>query len=160
MNPFKHLFIQNTVDSSQLKPLMEPDPIAFTFDTIGWSILLWIAILSSVTLLVRFFISYKKNKYRRDALKILSELKVGSSPIINQQIAAQLKLVAIHSYGRERVAHLSGKDWTAFLQTKSNTIQTKEFDSFLTACLYQNKTDLSKSKEFLTYSKKWIQSHA
>jgi len=160
MKLFTYILSQDSLDPSKIKPLMEPLPVPFAFETIGWTLLFWIGIVLIATIIVRFIISYQKNKYRRDALKILSNLKLDDSHKINQQIAAQLKLVAIQSYGRTAVAHLSGKDWTSFLQTKSNAIQTEHLEGFLMECLYRNKFDIAQTKQFLTYSKKWIKSHA
>lgn len=146
--------VENTI-----KPLMEPTPVEFTFETIGWTILLWIVILTILSITILSIISYRKNKYKRAAIKVLERLTT-DSPEINQQIATQLKLVAIQSYGRETVAHLSGTEWTAFLQSKGKHTNFKNLDTFLMECLYQNKFDTKQSKQFLTYSKKWIKTHA
>lgn len=146
--------VENTI-----KPLMEPSPVEFTFETIGWTILLWIVILTILAVTVRSIISYRKNKYKRAALKVLGSLST-ETPEINQQIGIQLKLVAIESYGRETVAHLSGTEWTSFLQSKGKHTDFKNLDTFLLESLYQNKFDKKQSRQFLTYSKKWIKTHA
>ena len=73
MNPFIYISVQ---DTSALKPIMEPDSIAFTFDTIGWSILLWVVIISVLIMTIRGVVKYLKNKYKRDALKVLSNLRL------------------------------------------------------------------------------------
>ena len=39
-------------------------------------------------------------------------------------------------------------------------IEFENLDAFLIKCLYQNKEDLEQTKQFLTYSKKWIKTHA
>ena len=164
MTYYSYIFVpfqnQDTIDAGSLKPLMEPETVAFTFDTIGWSILLWIGVVIILALTIRSILSFKKNKYKRDALKVLDDLSIADSIDVNQRIATQLKLVAIKSYGREIVAHLSGKEWTSFLQSKAKHTEFDSLDAFLMKCLYQNKEDLEQTKQFLTYSKKWIKTHA
>lgn len=159
MRLFLNISITIQEVETTINPLMEPTPVEFTFETIGWTILLWIVILTTLIIVVRKIMTYRKSKYKRAALKVLGSLTT-DTPEINQQIAMQLKLVAIQSYGRETVAHLSGKDWTAFLQSKGRHTEFKNLDTFLLECLYQNKLDDEKSKQFLTYSKKWIKTHA
>ncbi|MDT0553451.1 DUF4381 domain-containing protein [Urechidicola vernalis] len=148
-----------TQETPELKPIMEPDPIEFSFETVGWTVLLWVLIISILVIAIRGMLLYRKNKYKRTALKKLKKLAPDSSDI-NQQIATQLKIVAIQSYGRGTVAHLSGKDWTSFLQSKTKHTQFEELDSFLMECLYKNNTDSAQTKQFLTFSKKWIKTHA
>lgn len=161
MNLFLNIFTiyqnQESIHSSTIKPIMEPPPVEFTFETIGWAILFWTGILTILIIIIRRVISYKKNKYRRDALNVLSNLN--DSLTTNQQIATQLKLVAIKTYGRKTVAHLSGKDWISFLQSKGKLPEFSNLDTFLMECLYKNKLDLEQSNQFLTYSKKWIKTH-
>ena len=53
----------------ELRSIIEPDPIAFTFDTLGWKIILALFILLSLFLAYKLLIKYKKNQYRRDAVK-------------------------------------------------------------------------------------------
>lgn len=159
MKLFLNISIAIQKAETTIKPLMEPTPVEFTFETIGWTILLWVVILTILAIIMGSIISYRKNKYKRAALKVLGGLSTNTLEI-NQQIAAQLKLVAIQSYGRETVAHLSGTDWTAFLQSTSKHTAFQNLDTFLQECLYQNKFDAEKSKQFLTYSKKWIKTHA
>ncbi len=155
--PFQN---QDSVDVNNIKPLMEPDSVVFSFETIGWSILLWLMIILVLSLTIRSIIFYKKNKYKRDAIKILEGLTIDGSTEINQHIAVQLKLVAIKSYGREIVAHLTGKEWASFLQSKIKHLEFDNLDSFLMKSLYQNQEDLEQTTQFLTYSKKWIKTHA
>ena len=164
MTYYSYIFVpfqnQDTIDVGTIKPLMEPDTVAFSFETIGWSILFWIGVVLILTLTIRSILSFKKNKYKRDALRILEGLTLDGSTNVNQHIATQLKLVAINSYGREIVSPLSGKEWTYFLQSKVRYTEFDNLDSFLMKCLYQNKEDLQQTEQFLTYSKKWIKTHA
>ncbi|OIQ41279.1 MAG: hypothetical protein BM563_00920 [Bacteroidetes bacterium MedPE-SWsnd-G1] len=146
-------------ETPELKPIMEPDPIEFSFETVGWTVLLWVLIISILVIVIRSMLLYRKNKYKRTALKVLDKLSLNAQDI-NLQIATQLKIVAIQSYGRGTVAHLSGEDWTSFLQSKTKHTQFEELDSFLMECLYKNNTDSAQTKQFLTFSKKWIKTHA
>lgn len=55
----------------QLGPLQEPPPVPFTFDTVGWPIL--VVIIGISLLLIAFFLIRKhiRNRYRRAALQEL-----------------------------------------------------------------------------------------
>ena len=151
---------QNTTEENTIKPLMEPDPVVFSFDTIGWDILFWVIVLLLTAIILKSIIVYAENKYKRDAIKTLNKITTDGSIEVNQQIATQLKLVAIKTYSRETVAHLSGKAWAEFLQSKVKHNEFNNLDTFLVTSLYQNKEDREQTKQFLTFSKKWIKTHA
>lgn len=160
MSSSLYISIQEKSVNNAIQPIMEPEPIVFSFETIGWTILLWIVIIIIAIIVSKSIHSYRNNKYKRDAIKVLENINLNNELEANRQIAMQLKLVAMQSFGRESIAPLSGKEWISFLQSKSKNKQFSHLDDFLLECLYQNKTNLHKSKEFLTYSKQWIQSHA
>lgn len=159
MKPFLNILIPIQEIDTSIKPLMEPDAVEFTFETIGWTIVLGIFIIVFFIVFIKWLFAYKRNKYKREALKTIENLSI-NAPNFIEQIATQLKLVAMQSYGRETVAHLSGKEWIHFLQSKLKETQFEELESFLLERLYKNSKDSDLSNQFLTYSKKWIKSHA
>ena len=74
----KHLLqivkINQEPGQSDPGPLIEPDPIRFSFDTPGWYLLGGIIFILSCLLLIRVIKNYRKNAYRRDAIEKLGQI--------------------------------------------------------------------------------------
>lgn len=104
---------------SNLKPIIMPEPVKFEPLTMGWYILLGLIVL------LLFFIAYNRYKkfrsraYRRISVKELKKLipEIGkSNPAgLIQEISTILKVAAIKSFSREKVANISGTNWQNFL---------------------------------------------
>lgn len=155
--------IMNQID--ELEPVFEPEPISFTYNTPAWYI------LGSIILLVAFYIlfvqlkKYKKNRYRRDALKLMDSWNIaitsGNAILVLNNIRILLKQLAIFKYGRLEVASLYGSDWLNFLESKGKDTPFSKY-----SILIQNDLELDSDienktiHELLGISKKWIKSHA
>lgn len=116
----------NTTDLSAMHDIIVPP-----FQSSYWPLALgyWLVLISLVILIVGctiFFIYYtKKYRARTQALK---ELKLMSHQELSVY-SALIKRVAIHYYGRESIARLSGKTWLKQLkswapQTQHPTLET------------------------------------
>jgi hypothetical protein len=107
-----------TVGHQQFVEIVAPEPIVYKPQTSGWFIVG--ALLLGVVgwRAVRAMRRYRRNAYRRTALRELSELidrstkdreaALGSLP-------ALLKRCALSAFPRDQVAGLSGEDWLRFL---------------------------------------------
>ena len=115
------LGIRLQVQLDELEPLFEPQPIPFSFSTPAWFVLGGVLIIIVSYVIFLQLQKYRKNRYRRDALRILNSLNVSksmdSTAVINK-IRIILKQNAIHRYGRLTVASLYGKEWLEFLESK------------------------------------------
>ncbi len=157
---FLSLILNPQNDALKLAPIKEPAPILFTFETVGWKILAIVIFILLQIFLYKWIQHYKKNTYRRVAIKRLSTINTNSNKSINES-AIILKTVAITAYGRENVAALYGAEWLLFLESKGkNTLFTKYTKSFLAAQNSNQNIDANTKKEILTLTKKWIQTHA
>jgi hypothetical protein len=162
------LFAQDTVLPPELAdpgPVLIPDPVPFSFETPGWYILATLLILLLVYYSIKWMIQYRKNAYRREALARLSNLqhetKQDSNPEILSEALVLLKQVALHAYGRQKVAMLSGKAWFDYLSSTGKNTPFGNYEITITDTIYRNKAiDKTHLDELLTLSKKWIKTHA
>ncbi|MGI9530303.1 DUF4381 domain-containing protein [Lutimonas sp.] len=152
-------------EMKQLGPIMEADPVKFSFNTPGWYILGAFMLVSVLFFAVRQIKKYRANTYRREALKKLNQLKNGLNEANEHQqlsgVLAILKIVAIQTYGRQAVANLYGKEWLLFLDSKIKGNSFAPFEMTINNSIYKGaqatEVDLA---SFHIVSKNWIQKHA
>jgi hypothetical protein len=144
--------------------LIEPDPVRFSFDAPGWYVLAVILIISFVIFFIRWMKRYRKNAYRRAALRRIAELtsaSTASTEIILNELMILLKRVALQTYGRQKVASLSGEEWFSYLESKGKNTPFVEFEEPVTAAIYEGEKLENKTiDELVQLSKKWIKTHA
>ena len=149
----------------ELGPILEPDPIEFSFDTWGWYFVGILLILVCFFFALRQIKHYKKNAYRREALKELNQVNPSKS---NNELGQQLtelliilKVTAFKAYGRKNVATLYGKPWLLFLESKAKNTPFSKFEPIISRAIYKNETpDNKELNELKNLSKKWILTHA
>lgn len=104
-----------------LKDIATPTPVSWMPQTWGWLavasfflaiVLLWCA---------RAYRRWKRNAYRREALKLLDEIEVDlRSPDARGQAVNRLtelvKRTALAAWPRKDVAAITGRDWIRFLR--------------------------------------------
>ncbi len=160
---FFQLATSQKIDAD-LGPLIEPEPVTFSFDTFGWKVF-FCSVLISIVLLTTFnLVRYVKNKYRRIAVKKLRSI-IGEQNASNSQklviVNTLLKRVAIQVYGRKEVARLFGEDWMAFLESKcSKTSFIQHHTIFKNATFELNEISDFDLETVLLTTKKWIKYHA
>lgn len=155
----------NTENINTIGELMEPSPIGFNFGAPGWTLLLIILLLALMAYGIWKIYQYRKNKYRRIALKELNAIQIGqtkaSEVIIN--IITLLKRVALTAYGREQVAEKNGEAFLNFLQqqSKEQTLTDTNKAMFTTYLYEGDKVDVSSDQlELLRFeSINWIKQH-
>ena len=109
--------------------------------------------------------NYVKNAYRREALKNLRAIEAGIGQEKEkeslQDVLVLLKLVAIQTFGREKVAPLSGKDWLGFLEERGKDTPFLKYSAAISASLYRSEEPGKKQVEnIMDLSKRWIITHA
>ena len=149
-----------------LNPIITPDPIPFTMDTIGWKVLFILLILALLFTAYRFYKTYKQNAYRRAAIYQIENLiapnKNDTCGIISQ-IMFLLKQTALHTYDRKQVASLEGENWLLFLDSKLNQSVFIKHKDIIASAIYKNEYNRTKTfniKEFANHSINWIKRHA
>ena len=150
----------------ELRSIIEPDPIAFTFDTLGWKIILALFILLSLFLAYKLLIKYKKNQYRRDAVKEIEAIITNNQYTENLRITKLLfilKRTALQTYNRTDVASLQGDTWLEFLDNKVTGVNFTKYKQTISDALYREffdtNVDFNKT-DFFQMTLKWIKHHA
>ena len=148
-----------------LGPLLEPDPIPFSFSTPGWYALAVVLIISGALFLVKWVKNYNLNAYRRKAIAKVNQLKTIDEKPKNEETLRQLltilKIVAVQAYGRAQVASLSGENWLNFLEAKGHDTPFTQYKQAIALSIYQQKkTDQKTVDEISDLTKKWIKTHA
>ena len=148
-----------------LGPLYEPDAVRFSFETPGWYLVAGLLVLFVVLLFFTWLKRYRKNAYRREALKTITRIEQNSQ---NQNEANQLndiwvllKLVAMETFGRQQVAQLYGDDWLEFLESKGKNTPFTHYKQHIINSLYDTiSVDPKETKALIELSKQWISTHA
>jgi len=146
----------------ELEPLYEPEPVAFTFETPAWYILLTLVMIALLYGLFKWYKAYQSRAYRRLALKKLNEIQLSDAPDTATLDAIQvtLKQVAMATYGRPKVAALFGLEWLNFLEKTGKNTLFSEF-ALLLGSNSEAATDQSNQIGALRdTAKKWIRTHA
>lgn len=146
----------------QLRDIHLPAPIESWPPAIGWWLLGAMALLGILYGLYLIYRLWQRNAYRREALIELEKIKHQFTDDKTGYLHAcnhLLKRVALTHYERSEVAHLTGENWVAFLDT---TADTKEFSMgegqvFIHG---QYANDTSYNLDALhNISKHWIEKH-
>lgn len=149
---------------SNLREIPLPEPVAYTPQTIGWYVLLALAVLALVLLAVRWRRSVLRNRYRGEALHCLDEIEQSERPL--SELPVLLKRVALAFAPREKIADLSGSNWLHFLDsTLGSTDFTSGPGQLLLTVSYEAPESVEEkltSKErqaLLSLARRWIRRH-
>ena len=145
-----------------LQPIIEADPVQFSFNTTGWKVVFTIVILILIQVVYRLYLNYKKKQYRRDAIQEILKIQTKDVDFITQ-LMFTLKKTALQTYGRKTVAKLYGDEWFSFLDDKVNGCNFFKNKELISAAIY--KKELPKGTTFnqqawQLISIKWIKHHA
>lgn len=143
----------------ELTPLYEPDPVAFTFETIGWKVVAGLLLIGLMVLAYVLTRNYIRNRYRREALAELERMEGGPGEV--PRIFAVLKRTAIQAFGREKVADLHGREWLRFLEQTGKQVRLLDYESQILGATYGSGETASQTMvEILSNAKKWVKTHA
>jgi len=114
----------------------------------------------------KYYLHYKKNKYRREAIQSISEIEFNKEYSVSSlivEIMFLIKQTALQTYGRNKVASLEGEKWLEFLDKKVKGVNFKQYQKVINDAVYLDKYDQTNSfskGDFIRISKKWINEHA
>lgn len=153
-------------ENIQLNPIIELNPVEFTMDTIGWKVLFFFLLVSVLYIIYKFYLRYKSNQYRREAVvKIMeiSKLLDIESPSLITQIMFQIKQTALQTFGRKQVASLEGNQWLQFLEKTAKGVSFKKYQESISNAIYKEEIDKKidfNKEDFVKTSVQWIKKHA
>ena len=110
---------------AQLRPNSLPDPVGFWPPAPGWWIASAVLLTIIATAAVWLYRLWRKNRYRKQALKQVDELFSAWQQHQDERRFAHdcnrlLKKVALHAYPQKDIASLSGTGWQEFLAETGN----------------------------------------
>ena len=100
---------------TSLREIPLPEPVAYTPQTLGWYLILVVAVLALILLIMKWRRNASRNRYRSEALRILDELEQSRRPL--SDLPVLVKRVALAFAPREKIAGLSGVPWLEFLDS-------------------------------------------
>ena len=148
----------------QINSIIEPDTIAFNFDAPGWTVVGISLLLLALLIVIHTLINYRKNKYRRLAIKNLVEIEAKEVYTLQQKAIAintTIKQVTILIYNRDQVAYLDGMRWYIFLnkQVKKPAFSEDLFSVIQEGLYNKSVLETDHINLFINQSKYWIKKH-
>jgi hypothetical protein len=110
-----------------------PEPVSLLPQTPGWFVLAAVLALLITRLGWRKLRRWQHNRYRRDALTRLEQLRLrvdGGDITALQELAPLLRATALHAAPREQVASSSGPQWRAALAQLAPQLAPLPLDTF------------------------------
>lgn len=147
---------------TQLRDIHLPEPVSWWPPAPGWWVVALLALAAIILLLLFSRNRWLRNQYRRAALhelENLTNIPQGDQKLLLEEMSAILRRVAMHAYGRNEVAPLSGNRWLTFLDRTGGTDQfTQGMAKILGSGLYQDstETDIGQVKMII---QRWIKGH-
>ncbi|MGF1719319.1 DUF4381 domain-containing protein [Vibrio kyushuensis] len=142
-----------------------PEQISLMPQTVGWQILFSIIILWLAIGIVRLFLRYWNNSYRRRALREVDDIEqriLTGDWLAIRRLPELLKYTALNAYQRKSIAHLYGTQWELFLD-KSLAKQSFHLQctGLLHSLTYNPSYFLSPEEctKLITLSRSWIMRH-
>jgi len=153
----------NNILLASLVETAPPPNVSLFPQTIGWQVLLVIFIIVGIYYIYKKIDEWKKNRYRRNALKQLSALESQANLKAIQQLNRILKETASIAFGEKKVARLYGDEWLVFLdKTSVNNFNSEEVKQWQCA-IYNPHSSLvinqEMVKQLITLSGLWIKQH-
>ena len=142
-------------DFDDMHDIVVSDPISWWPLAPGWYVLILVLAMAVIWFGVTTFKQWKKNSYRREALRELRDI----SPT---ELPALIKRVALSAWSREEVATLSGDAWLQFLDRSGNTTEfTQGAGKLLLDISYNPHSQINNNspeyQQLLNLVRRWIQ---
>lgn len=149
--------------NSTIGQLIEPESIAYSFNTLGWYLVFGLLVLLVLFVAIRQYWKYRKNAYRREAVTQIKDFIQQKNENLVFELNELLKRMTIMLYGRKKVASLYGLEWFNFLVSTSNkqsSVSTENFNEF-TKALYNNSYELTETQktELAEFAILWVENH-
>jgi hypothetical protein len=152
-----------------LRDIALPPPVPWWPPAPGWYAVAAVLFVIVAALSIRWFLRYRADRYRREALAELDRIArgVGSPedrPAALRATAVLVKRVALAAFPRERVAGLSGDAWRGFLEgCVKGEIFTSAMVETMESAMYREargtRPDEDEMRGIFAAARSWIRSH-
>ncbi len=166
------------VDTPKLDPSVEtalrtlhdittPALVSWLPQSWGWAALAIAFGLALLIWLIRSLRRYRRNAYRREALRLLDVAAedIRNSPISEaglQEVAELLKRTALSAWPREKVASLSGPDFARFLTQSAPNMDEQALATLLDDLEYRASDPVTPhpdDRQIIETARDWIENH-
>ena len=121
----------------QLQNLVLPAPVSYMPQTWGWWALLGVVLAGLAVWAARTYWLWRRNRYRREALQRLAQLRAANDPIATlRELPTLLKRVALSMPTPQAVGSLQGAAWQDFLRGHSPQPLPDDFSEQLAFLAY------------------------
>jgi len=145
-----------------LNDIVLPPPVPWWPPAPGWFVLAALLLLALLWLGARAWRRGRRNRYRREALRLLARSEEANDPVSTQYVPELLKRAALSAYPRNKVAALSGDDWHRFLDESAGMQRfARGAGHLLDRLAYGRETALSSEElqELYGAAEQWLQRH-
>ncbi|MDM9620873.1 DUF4381 domain-containing protein [Rhizobium sp. S96] len=149
-----------------LKDIAVPQPVSWMPQTWGWGALAAITIAALLLCAALFYRRWRRNAYRREALRLLDEIADDfRSPQTREQAITRLgellKRTALAAWPRQTIAAASGNDWVSFVSAHQGGEIGTSLKSYLDDLEYHAPTALNveAGDNLLRDARHWIERH-
>lgn len=152
----------------QLRDLPLPAPVSYWPQTWGWLLVLGVALAATGWAAWRAARRHRRNRYRREGLRILESLRLAASsdPLAARALPGLLKRVGLSSVApseRARVGALEGDEWVAFMQRGAEAFPP-DTGGLLRTLAYAPPATLqeipqARMQQLFTASRQWMEQH-
>jgi hypothetical protein len=153
----------------RLHDIVVPPSVPWWPPAPGWYYVIVLVLSIALVLVVRGFIRWQRNRYRREALAELARQEQrlrdpAQRPAALAVMAELLKRAAVTAYSRRKVAALTGPAWFAFLdRTGRTTVFSRGEGAKLEAAVYDpagtTKLDEAEARVLAQRVKHWLRHH-
>jgi hypothetical protein len=145
-----------------LNDIVTPPAVPWWPPAPGWYVLGALVLLAAAWLAVRYFLKWRRNRYRREALEELARMRSDLSAA--RALPALLKRAALSAWPRREVAQLSGAEWRRFLDDSAGMDRfSGETGDILERLAYAGKADHACTAEQLRMvfdaAESWLKQH-
>ncbi|WFR97577.1 DUF4381 domain-containing protein [Rhizobium tumorigenes] len=152
-----------------LKDISTPEPVSWVPQTWGWGVLAGLLALLVISIAVRWFLRYRANAYRREALALLFDIEEKMSDPARRHdgvhdLTELLKRVALAAWPRQEVASMHGLSWTRFLGNSDDKVSETSLSKLLDDFEYRDIETLDTmpsnvGDDLILSARKWIEGH-
>ena len=149
----------------QLQTLALPAPVSYMPQTWGWWALLGVVLTGLAAWGVRAVWQWRRNRYRREALQRLAQLRAANDPLGTlRELPTLLNRVALSRPGPQVAGPLQGDAWQDFLRSHSPRPVPEDFSQQLALLAYAPDEQLlalpdTQRQQLVETCTRWVEQH-